>query len=202
MQRIVNIFIALLMINTGFSQEKKNVAGVKLHAERFSIPVLLPGLVYERRISNKHSIEATAGFRCFLDSNLKRTYAYGSNFTGEVQYTVQLSFKTIGVAYKYKAKHFSCAIGPTIDIYTGWRFYYMQSSPPNSGPNLNEYRFDKKTLWGAHIKISKPVSLKKIILFEPEIYWNPVFTQYSSYSKSYSDTKQFIGIGLDIKFPF
>jgi hypothetical protein len=187
-----------------FSQNKNRV-GFSVGADKASTANIRPafGISFERMVNKHNSAEVGIYYRTAIDDNLVVLFPLGTNFVGSEQFFVLEKFINIPLVYNYKSGTVNISIGPTADIYIGWKEKKHVANPPGTyTPSLQSYKFDNKFLWGAIAKISKTIKLNKKLAIEPYVYINPIFTPYSLYSKSFSETRQYYGAALAAKYIF
>ena len=159
------------------------------------------GISFERMVNKHNSAEIGIYYRTAIDDNLV-VYGVGpGGFVVSEQYFILEKFISIPLLYNYRSNTVNISIGPLMDIYAGWKEKKHVSNPPTAvAVPLQEYKFDHNLLWGAMAKISKTFKLSGKLLIEPYVYVNPIFTSYSLYSGSYSETRQYYGAALTIKY--
>lgn len=200
---IVLIFSALLLSVTAFSQNKNRI-GVAGGIDKASTWKTKPafGVSFERMVNKHNSAEIGFYYRTTINNNLIVLSPVGPNFVMTEQYFIQENFVSIPIVYNYRSNAINVSVGPSFDIYSGWKEKKHTTNPPASSPPLQEYKFDRKLFFGAIAKISKTIRAGERIAIEPFVYINPVFTPYTLYSGNFSETRQYYGAAIAMKYIF
>lgn len=166
------LLIAVTIGMVCFSQKQITVGlsltGENTNASDFRLGA---GATFERQITSHSFWETGFYYRTFKVQEL--TLVNGSLFNLR---NVQEKYLSIPVLYKYESSVLNFSIGPTFDIYLGWK--EMNKS---SDFEQEEYKANQKFYTGLLGKISKTVPLNDRLVFEPEIRYNPLFTNHRLY---------------------
>jgi hypothetical protein len=207
MSRFKTAGLAVLWLcscNLLFAQQK-NRLGLSVIADKASTAPARAavGISFERMIVKRGSVEIGFYYRSTINDNIIFYSPFGGNSIVSLQHFVLEKFISIPLLYGYKSKAINFSIGPSADIYLGWLQKKLVTDSPGGGFEwLHEYKFDNKVLWGLMTKMNKTFALHKHWLIEPGIYFNPIFTKYSVYSKLFTETRQYYGIALAAKYCF
>ncbi|MFI5129409.1 MAG: hypothetical protein ACHQFX_05435 [Chitinophagales bacterium] len=177
--------------------------GLSVLADKASSANVRPafGILFERLLNKHNSAEIGIYYRSTINDNLiVYTPDPGGNFVVSEQFFILEKFISIPLLYNYRSKTLNISIGPSVDIYAGWKEKKHVINPPAATVPLQTYGFDNKLLWGAIAKISKTFKVNSKILIEPTVYVNPIFTPYSLYSEGYSETRQYYGAAFTAKY--
>jgi hypothetical protein len=197
--------ISLAFFSTPVFSQNKNRIGFFIGADKSSTANVKPafGISFERMVNKHNSAEIGIYYRTAIDDNLVIRIPAGANSSTSEQFFILEKFISIPLMYNYKSNTVNISIGASADIYAGWEEKKHVSNPPAAyAAPLQSYKFDNKVLWGAIAKISKTIKLSDRLVIEPYVYINPVFTSYSLYSGSFSETRQYYGAALMGKFIF
>ena len=201
---IILLFVLSILYGTNVFSQNKNRIGVSLLADKASTSKFRAafGISFERRVNKHNSAEIGIYYRTTVDDNvIVYSPSPGGNFVVSEQFFILEKFISIPLLYNYRSNTVNISIGPSMDIYTGWEEQKHVTNPPASAAvPLQSYKFDHKLLWGAMAKVSKTFKVSNKLLIEPYVYANPIFTSYSLYSKSFSETRQYYGVAITAKY--
>ncbi len=154
-----------------------NLTGEITSSSDFVIGV---GGTFEKQFKKHFGFETGLYYRAFeLNGEVRtETYVYG--------YNIKEEYLSVPVLYKFNSSLLNFSVGPTFDIYLGWK----QTNKNYVSYRLDKYDVNKKFIVGLMGKISKSIDLTPKILLEPEIRYNPIFLNQRS----------FYGIGMAIKY--
>lgn len=128
---------------------------------------------------NKHSgIESGLYYRTY-----KNTFDFTSNNT-YYQAIVSERHISLPILYKFYSRILNFSVGPTFDFYLGWKQI-------NTSQNfiIKSYTIDENFNIGVMGKLSKEIKISHRFFLEPEIRFNPIFTN-----------RVYLGIGIAGKY--
>jgi hypothetical protein len=137
------------------------------------------GLSLERQATKHSGIETGLYYR-----NIQRDLLAYIN-TRNYNLRVAERYLSVPLLYKFHSRFLNVSLGPTFDIYLGWKQKYVSNSTA-----MENYTVDPQTMFGALLKVSKNINLGANLCFEPEVRFNPVFTTGS----------YFLGFGFAFKY--
>jgi len=176
------LLIGTLAICTICFSQQKTIIGLNVTGENTSSSDFVVGVggTFEKQFNKHHGFETGLYYRTFKE----RAYVFvdGSLF-GVI--TNREQYLSIPVLYKFNSPTLNFSIGPTFDIYVGWK--QIKSDFP---PIWNTHYVDGKFRVGLMGKISKTIGLTDRILLEPEIRYNRVFF----------NNILFYGVGISCKY--
>lgn len=225
-------FLFFLLTSLNLQSFSQNLVGLSVLLNKPSSSTASPGigLNYERILDKHNSLETGLYYRTCTDKNMVAYFITTDDFGAPlpysplktVQYAVKQQFLSIPLLYKYRSNAINIAIGPTIDIFTGWNekehtvssTYIPTYIPPSSTvyfvPDRNMqsrldeplpvYTFDNHLLIGMMARVSKTIQLNDNFSIEPAVYFNPVFTKYSIYNNYRYERKQFYAVEVATKY--
>ena len=204
-RKLTLLLILSAFCSTNILSQNKNRVGVSLLVDKASTANTRPafGISFERMVNKHNSAEIGVYYRTTIDDNMVIYIPAGGNSSISKQFFILEKFITVPLVYNYRSGTVNISIGASLDFYSGWKEKQRVTNPPSpyTAP-LQTYKFDNKLLWGAMAKISKTFKVSRKLLIEPYVYVNPIFTPYSLYSKSFSETRQYYGAALTTKYVF
>ena len=204
-RKLTLLFVLFAFCWTNILSQNKNRIGVSLMADKASTAKTRAafGISFERMVNKHNSAEIGIYYRTTIDDNMVVYIPAGGNSAISKQFFVLEKFITVPLVYNYRSNTVNISIGASVDFYSGWEEKKRVTNPPSAyTAPLQTYKFDHKLLWGAMAKISKTFKVSSRLLIEPYVYVNPIFTPYSLYSKSFSETRQYYGAALTTKYIF
>lgn len=199
------LFFFIISFGVHLFAQNKNSLGISCGADKAATADIRPisGISYERIIQKHHSVEIGIYYRLTMNDNLIVYIPQPPNSAISEQFFILEKFISVPLLYNYKSKAVNISVGPTVDIYIGWEEKkHVVSQSPAPFVILEDYKFDNKIHWGAIAKVSKTFDLNGWLVLEPYIYANPVFTPYSLYSGNFSETRQYYGAVVTLKYAF
>ncbi|WP_075350084.1 hypothetical protein [Algoriphagus marinus] len=179
-------FFTLILIYVG-SVDAQTKVGVMLNTEVANDYLGVrpgAGLVIDHKVTRKGGIESGLFYRTYRNS----ISVYVENpGIGRSIFFIEIgeSHMTIPILYKFHTRIVNLSFGPTFDFFLGWK---QKSGSPDI--EVNEYSIDPNFGYGAMLKMSKSIQLSDFVSFEPDLRFNPVFT----------NGRVFGGVGLAFKY--
>ena len=185
MKKIFSLFCLIIVLNElGFAQSSLGV-NCNLEANRdFYTLNPLVGIKYKQNIK-KGSVSVGLLLRTFTNKfTLIATYP-GNSQPDVANYDITSYYLSIPLLYQYNTKIINFAIGPSYDIYVGYR------SKTNS-KTLKVTNFKAPNEWGMVLNINKDFKFLNDFEIVPEVRFQRVFESKTSF---YS-----VGCGLNYNF--
>ena len=207
MKTIACIAFSLFFVSVNGVCQSKNKVGIAIIIENIAagstyinnniqkIPIskmaFVPAISYERKLTNRSSIEVELRFKQTMESNFMVPppesppagwYFYTHN------YVTKETVINLSVCYKFNSKIINFSAGPTIE-------YLLDTKQLNVNPYstiLGKEAYPKKWSVGVMTKISKTIKVNKYFAIEPSLFFNPIL----SYSKNY------LGLALTANYIF
>ncbi|MDX1908369.1 MAG: hypothetical protein SF053_15135 [Bacteroidia bacterium] len=176
--------IICLLMQAGASHllcaQPQTLVGLNLTTERSSGRDLIPGigLTVDRQLSRHSGISSGLYYRTFLRG------WYAQTPVGLYTFTVSERFLYLPLTYTYYTRWVHLAAGLTFEHYTGWR------QRDDGTVTVQSYSMDPVYTLGLLLKVSRQIALSRQLCLEPELRFNPLFSEYRSYW----------GIGLQLKY--
>lgn len=174
--------ILTLVVGTICFSQPKTLVGLNLTGERTSSSDFVVGIggTFEKHIKKHFGIETGVYYRTFEVH--RGLYVDGSLYEF---HNIKEKYVSIPILYKFYSSKLNFSVGPTFDVYLGWKQLYNDVNFGSEHYNVNT-RFHV----GLIGKISKTIAITERILLEPEIRYNPVFF----------NRRSFYGGGVSIKY--
>ena len=177
-----SLLIVILTIGTICFSQPKTTVGLNLTGEKTSSSDFVVGIggTLERQIKNHYGFETGLYYRTFEVH--QQVFVDGSLYGF---HNIKEKYLSIPILYKFYSSILNFSLGPTFDVYLGWK-------QMNKGITFetDHYTVNAKFHVGLIGKISKTIALTDRILLEPEIRYNPVFFNHRS----------FYGAGISFKY--
>jgi hypothetical protein len=183
--RIATLALTFLVVcSVSAYSQKSTFVGINATFETDDGP-LRPsaGIVAEKRFTRHSGIESGLYYRRQVYTT--HLLVQGPNGLLPVYFTVVQKFLSVPVLYKYYSRIVNVSVGPTFDLYVGWR-------QKNKSQNINvtSHNVHPDFSFGFMGKISKSFKLNSKIFLEPEVRYNPNFTYENEY----------VGFGVAAKY--
>lgn len=190
-RRLIVIFIPvfILIFSLQTFAQNQTLIGINIHAnispDQIHWNRLEPGVTFEMQIG-KHSggeigvfyhTERITGMVNYTDTSGIYNFPF----------TVVNRYISVPIMYKYYSRLINVAIGPMLDFYTGWKQKSAESSV-----QIQSSKVSPTVGIGFLVKVSKPFSLNKHFVIEPEM-------RFGSY-RSFEGAN--LGLGLSGKYRF
>lgn len=149
------------------------------------------GIVYERVLSKKSSIEFEIKYR--ISPNEYTIYVPGgANLTVKVNFSGEEFFLSFPILFKYSTQILNLSLGPTFEYFVNWKQKASNYYIPSGQSSLPNYFFPDNWSVGLMFKISKSIIIGDKFILEPGIFYNPIL----SYKNNY------LGLAVVIQYPF
>ena len=166
-RKFFGLLFALGLCINAYSQ-RQNLIGLNVNGEiypsKFRPSV---GLTIEKQLL-KHSGFETGLFYRTLESSGIITYIDASGFYS-YSFRVSERYLTVPVLYKYYSDILNLSVGPTLNLYFGWK-----QKDAGSSVRIENYDVDPKLKVGFLTKLSKAIPLNKQLVLEPELRFGSV----------------------------
>lgn len=144
---------------------------------------LVGGLILDHKITRR------SGFEIGLVNRSKKVFGsvdfnFSDGQTLNQSFTIREYYLNLPILYKFNTQIVNLSIGPTLDLYMGWK-----QIGGSEGLEVTSYSQNPKTYIGIMGKISKSIRLSEGLLLEPELRFN-----YLNLGEKY------IGLGVALKY--
>jgi len=177
-----SLLVVILTIKTICFSQPKTTIGLNLTGEKTSSADFVIGIggTLERQINKHNGFETGLYYRIFEVH--QQVFVDGSLYGF---HTIKEKYLSIPILYKFYSSVINFSVGPTFDMYLGWK-------QMNKGIIFepDRYTVNAKFHVGLIGKISKTIVLTNRFLLEPEIRYNPVFF----------NRRSFYGAGIACKY--
>lgn len=179
------VFILLLTSLTTYAQ-KQTLVGLNINSniypDEFKPNI---GATFERQFTKRSGIETGL----YYHTKQQSAVIPHTDSTGSYSYSFTVSERhwAVPVLYKYYSRLVNFSVGPSFDLFVGWR------QKNNGSPvQIQSYTVNPKIKIGFLTKLSKPIPLNQQFVLEPEIRFGSVQTLDEAN----------VGIGISGKYRF
>ena len=159
------VFLSFLFVSGFFFHafsQKQILAGLNVNADLYSSTIRpSAGFTLEAHLTKHSGLETGLFYRASKSHGIV-IYTDSLNFN-TYPFVVSQKFLNIPVLYKYYSKIINFSVGPTLDVFVGWK-----QKGDDSQVHVNNFNINPKVKIGLLGKVSKTFVLDKRLIIEPE----------------------------------